>query len=367
MRIHCPSFSLFILSLCSDKGHRHSASMYSGRNNNARDLFDAELQRAIQLSLQEVGASSASTKRPGYVPYQPQPYSEPSEPPIVDRTTYPDKDRRKSAPPAAAIADDDDDPDLRAAIEASLREANMVKPSAPTEMVSADDVGRPSSYPPTVTPTPSVPKIPNYDLEPLESDVILTFSQTVEQVQSQGGRDMSRYPAVSELFDKANGLRPKLAMSLDDTGRKERRCSFHSSMFIIPKFVFVTFQLQNSWARCTTNYPKRSNSTINYSQIRSPTRLGVVHLQNGVARRRFLPDPRMSMSRDQTDTINGLLRSLHTHPELRLKPRNRPPWRPPSNHHMPLPRLRCRARRGPRTPTLHIPSILPLSKNHITR
>ncbi|KAG6369804.1 hypothetical protein JVT61DRAFT_13576 [Boletus reticuloceps] len=208
-----------------DKGHRQSASMYSPRNSNARDVFDAELQRAIQLSLQEVGASSASTKHPGYVPYQSQSYSQASEPPIVDRTTYPDKDRRNSAPPRTAIADDEDDPDLRAAIEASLREANMPRPSAPTEMASAEGMGYPSSYPPTVTPTPSVPKIPSYDLEPLESDVILTFSQTIEQVQSQGGRDMSRYPAVSELFDKANGLRPKLAMSLDDTGRKEQMLS----------------------------------------------------------------------------------------------------------------------------------------------
>ena len=233
------SSSLFILSLYSDKGHRHSASMYSPRNSSARDLFDAELQRAISLSLLEVGASSASTKRPGYVPYQPQPYSQPSEPPVVDRATYPDKDRRRLAPPATAIADDEDDPDLRAAIEASLREANMPKPSAPTEMPSAEEVFYPSSYPPTVTATPSVPKIPNHDLEPLESDVILTFSQTIEQVQSQGGRDMSRYPAVSELFDKANGLRPKLAMSLDDTGRKERRCSFHPSMFNPPEPILV--------------------------------------------------------------------------------------------------------------------------------
>jgi len=228
VRVQWRSFSLFILILCSDKGHRHSASMHSGRNSNARDLFDAELQRAIQLSLQEVGASPAFTKRPGYVPYQPQPYSQPSEPPIVDRTTYPEQERRRSAPPATAIADDEDDPDLRAAIEASLRD--IPRPSAPTDMVSAEDVGHPSSYPPTVTPTPSVPKIPNYDLEPVESDAILTFSQTIDRVQSQGGRDMSRYPAVSELFDKANGLRPKLAMSLDDTGRKERRCSFHFSV-----------------------------------------------------------------------------------------------------------------------------------------
>jgi len=49
----------------------------------------------------------------------------------------------------------------------------------------------------------------------------MTFSQTIEQVQAQGGRDLSRFPAVTQLFDNANGLRPKLAMSLDDTGRKE--------------------------------------------------------------------------------------------------------------------------------------------------
>jgi len=36
---------------------------------------------------------------------------------------------------------------------------------------------------------------------------------------------MSRYPAVNELYDKANGLRPKLAMSLDDTDRKEQLLS----------------------------------------------------------------------------------------------------------------------------------------------
>ena len=70
-------------------------------------------------------------------------------------------------------------------------------------------------------PQPSLPKLPNYDLEPLESDAILTFSQTVEQVQAQGGQDLLRYPAVNELYDKANSLRPKLAMSLDDMGQKE--------------------------------------------------------------------------------------------------------------------------------------------------
>ncbi|KAF8555917.1 ubiquitin binding protein [Imleria badia] len=244
-----------------DKAHRHTASMYSPRNSNARDLFDAELQRAIQLSLEEVGASSASTKRPGYVPYQPQPYSQPPEPPTVDRTTYPDRDRQMSAPRGIAVVDEEDDPDLRAAIEASLREANMPRPSAPTGIVSTKDVALPSSYPPTVT-TPSMPKVPSYDLEPLESDVILTFSQTIEQVQSQGGRDMSRYPAVSELFDKANGLRPKLAISLDDTGRKEQLLSeMHEKLSQAVKLYdkLLTDQISHpAWRRASPEHGRAS-------------------------------------------------------------------------------------------------------------
>ncbi|EGN92709.1 hypothetical protein SERLA73DRAFT_117010 [Serpula lacrymans var. lacrymans S7.3] len=208
----------------ADRPHRHSASMYSSRHRSARDLADAELQRAIQLSLEEVGAAHGN-RRPGYVPAQPAPSSwQVSEPPLVDRNTRPGHDSSEV---------DEDDPDLRAAIEASLREANAPKPSAPIivqpppepAQPSYGNVGYSQSYPPTVTPTPSAPKLPNYDLEPLESDAILTFSQTVEQVHAQGGRDISRYPAVNELYDKANSLRPKLAMSMDDTGRKEQLLS----------------------------------------------------------------------------------------------------------------------------------------------
>ncbi|KDR68667.1 hypothetical protein GALMADRAFT_1021903 [Galerina marginata CBS 339.88] len=197
-----------------DKGHRHSTSLHGQRHKSARELADAELQRAIQLSLQEVNGA-----RSGYVPSQPSPskwgYS---EPPIVERSTYPD---RKT--------DEEDDPDLKAAIEASLREAAAPKPSAPivVETPRTEDApysysgpGYSQSYPPAVS-QPPLPKLHNYDLEPLEADAILTFNQTVEQVQAQGGRDLSRYPAVTELYDKASGLRPKLALSLDDAGRKE--------------------------------------------------------------------------------------------------------------------------------------------------
>jgi hypothetical protein len=184
----------------------------------ARALADAELQRAIELSLQEMKLD----RRPGYTPAQPSPSKwSYSEPPIVDRIARPTN--RK-----VVFADEEEDPDLKAAIEASLREANAPKPSAPVEVdtphAEAPSFNLDAQTPVSVPLQPAFPKIPTYELEPLESDAILTFNQTVDQVQAQGGRDLSRYPAVTELYDKANGLRPKLAMSLDDAGRKESRC-----------------------------------------------------------------------------------------------------------------------------------------------
>ncbi|KAH9850576.1 ubiquitin binding protein [Lenzites betulinus] len=197
-----------------NKVHRSSQSVSTSRHKHARDVADADLQRAIQLSLEEVGA--AGGHRPGYVP-SPSPWQT-SEPPLVDR-----------AGPRYAPAQEEEDPDLRAAIEASLREANAPKPSAPIVidasdryMASEQGPAYPQSYPPSsATPKPRVPTIPSYDLEPLEADAIMTFNQTVDQLQAQGGRDISRYPAVTELYDQANALRPKLAMNLNDTSRKE--------------------------------------------------------------------------------------------------------------------------------------------------
>ncbi|CDO71741.1 hypothetical protein BN946_scf184920.g25 [Trametes cinnabarina] len=198
-----------------NKTHRPSQSVSTSRHREARDFADADLQRAIQLSLEEVGA--AGGHRPGYVP-SPSSWRV-SEPPLVDNTPR----------PYGSSQNEEDDPDLRAAIEASLREANAPKPSAPIVIDASERYippeqgpAYPQSYPPSsATPKPRAPTLPNYDLEPLEADAILTFNQTVEQLQAQGGRDISRYPAVTELYDKASALRPKLAMSLSDTTRKE--------------------------------------------------------------------------------------------------------------------------------------------------
>ena len=163
-----------------------------------------DLQRAIQLSLEEAGVSGA-LPRSGYTP---------SQPPLTNAPT--------SDP---AHLDLEDDPDLKAAIEASLRDVTNPMPSAPSSV----NFSQPTATPPNLIGAQQdsrlgnpLSNLPNYDMDLRESDTIMTFTQTVEQAQRDpSGSDIGRYPMLNQLYDQANGLRPKLAMSLDDTSRRE--------------------------------------------------------------------------------------------------------------------------------------------------
>ncbi len=87
----------------------------------AHDL-DADLQRAIALSLAEAQPGARGRTVGGYVP---------SEPGALAMGG-----RRLEGSDADAHGDDDDDEELRMAIQASLREMERVRPTAPGE---ADD------------------------------------------------------------------------------------------------------------------------------------------------------------------------------------------------------------------------------------
>ncbi|KAF9507322.1 hypothetical protein BS47DRAFT_1422197, partial [Hydnum rufescens UP504] len=165
----------------------------------ADELMDEELQRAIQLSLEEAGLREQHGPR--RTEYATSPISLVSEPPMLEI-------------PATNPADDD--PELHAAIEASLREANAPKPSAP---VADESATRSDSH---VSTPAELESSQNFDLNPFESDAILTFSQTIEAAHARGVTDLVRQQGVNELYDRANGARPKLVRSLDDTGRKEQ-------------------------------------------------------------------------------------------------------------------------------------------------
>ena len=195
------------------KTSHHLSNARTSRSKAPRDA-DTDLQRAIQLSLEGAGVSGAIT-RSGYAP---------SHPPS---TINPIGNSVDSNP--------DHDPDLKAAIEASLRDVSNPVPSAPLSADFALPIAlHQISVPQESRLMNSLPSLPNYDMDLRESDTIMTFSQTVEQAQHDpNGRDISRYPTLNQLYDQANGLRPKLAMSLDDSSRRESE----PSLFMILCFV----------------------------------------------------------------------------------------------------------------------------------
>jgi growth factor-regulated tyrosine kinase substrate len=172
------------------------------RQEQRHEDVDMDLLRAIELSLKE----NQSSSRSGYAPLNNAPKQWGiSEPPIVERSS-----RRE----------EDDDEDLRAAIEASLREAHAPQPSAPAEEPSTAHLyDSPAAL------------VPSYDLVPLESDAIMTFNQTIADAEAYGLRDLR---GTHELYTRANTIGPKLTRSLDDTERKEGKLVFRIPLSVVP-------------------------------------------------------------------------------------------------------------------------------------
>ncbi|CAE6493556.1 unnamed protein product [Rhizoctonia solani] len=170
----------------SKSTHSRSHSRKESRRSRVGgETADDDLQRAIALSLAEAQANANGyTDRPGYVP------AKRSEPPLAEHG--------------------EEDAELRAAIEASLRESQAPRASAPApeEPVAARS---------TWAPQPAPPKISQYDLDPREEDAILSFNQTIEQAST--GAPVG--PQAADMYERASVLRPKLVRSLEDASRKE--------------------------------------------------------------------------------------------------------------------------------------------------
>jgi growth factor-regulated tyrosine kinase substrate len=181
--------------------HSPSSNRPRARPRSVPADYDRDLQEAIKRSLTEGRQGSSSWTS--------------SEPPSVEHA-------------ARTQLSEEDDPDLRAAIQASLREAHKPRPSEPTfaEEQPSHQFHQPYAYQPT-TQEPEVPRrnqfvLPNYDLATNEADAVLSFNQAVEYAETNGSFSGRQSQDVSQLFDKASRVRPKIAMSLDDTHRKHR-------------------------------------------------------------------------------------------------------------------------------------------------
>ena len=169
--------------------HRYSMSSSlpttsSMRGPSNRSQEDADLQRALELSLAEsrVQLGGHRSSSPAF--------------------------ERRSQPNGKGV--EAEDPELAAAIEASLREMQLSQPVASTS---------------TAAPPSAMPNVPQpYELATRDLDSLLSFAQTVTNARAS-----NRPPMLHELtpaFERAMTARPNMVRAVQDASQRQRASAF---------------------------------------------------------------------------------------------------------------------------------------------
>ncbi|KAG9576956.1 ubiquitin binding protein, partial [Aureobasidium melanogenum] len=172
----------------------------------AEDSFDADLKRALEMSLEESKGHSGA----GYVPQ-----SQMATPKPVQKAPTPKKD-------------EEDDPELAAAIAASLADMEEQKKKHSANFKQQQQRSS--------TPSVYAPKT-NNELTPVEAENINLFATLVDRLQHQPPGAILREPQLQELYESIGSLRPKLARTYGETMSKhDTLLDLHSKLATVVRY-----------------------------------------------------------------------------------------------------------------------------------
>ncbi|KAF2092535.1 ubiquitin binding protein [Rhizodiscina lignyota] len=230
-------------------------TLYQGmqpRDARVDDSFDADLKRALEMSLEE---SKGQPGGSGYVPQsqlQSQPKSE-----TTNGTT------KTSQQPQ----EEEDDPELKAAIAASLKdmEEQKKKHAATLKQQSSSTNGAQVIVQPKS----------EYELTPAEAENINLFSTLVERLQHQPPGTILREPQIQELYDSIGKLRPKLARTYGETMSKhvDTLLDLHAKLATVVRYYdrMLEERLSNTYSQHSYAYgaPQQRQSSSLYPTLSS--------------------------------------------------------------------------------------------------
>jgi growth factor-regulated tyrosine kinase substrate len=189
-------------------------TLYQGsmepRSARVDDSFDADLKRALEMSLEDAKGQGSS----GFVSQSQLQQSKPST-------------NGKSKKPQPQ---EEEDPDLAAAIAASL--ADMEEQKSKYAATFKQQTASSSAATPFVAPKN------DYELTPVEAENINLFSTLVDRLQHQPPGTILREPQIQELYESIGKLRPKLARTYGETMSKHgksERLDLDSSTLTCPR------------------------------------------------------------------------------------------------------------------------------------
>jgi len=224
--------------------HGGSRTLYQGsmqpRDARVDDSFDAELKKALAMSLQESQGGSVASGSV-FTPYPQQPVR--SQPGKTNGAPRKEKE-------------DDDDPEFAAAIAASLADMEEQKSKHVATLRQRSSTG------PSTTPAAPVRRS-EHELSPVEAENINLFSTLVDRLQHQPPGMILREPQIQELYDSIGSLRPKLARTYGETMSKyETLVDLHNKLSTVVRYYDRMLE-----ERLNSTFQQSSQSYGNYGAV----------------------------------------------------------------------------------------------------